>query len=184
MYPDEGIVRFSPCGTVIPLVPSDPQALIDTDSVKNGGVGVDWSDQHFGTAGNLLLTGRGHDMSDGWETKRSRTPGHVDWVIIKLGYPTKIDEVVVDTAHYKGNFPQKIVIKGLLSDEEKPSFEDDRWNTIVPESKTGPHQLHFYKKSDGKLINTNDIVYNFVSLTIIPDGGVKRLRVIGRKADD
>ena len=26
----------------------------------------------------------GKDMGDGWETKRSRQPGHKDWAIIKL----------------------------------------------------------------------------------------------------
>lgn len=42
------------------------------------------SDQHFGVGSNLILPGRGKDMGDGWETKRSRVKGHKDWVIIKL----------------------------------------------------------------------------------------------------
>lgn len=42
------------------------------------------SDQHFGVGSNLLLPGRGKDMGDGWETKRSRTLGHKDWVTICL----------------------------------------------------------------------------------------------------
>jgi allantoicase len=42
------------------------------------------SDQHFGVGANLILPGRGHDMGDGWETKRSREKGHKDWAVIKL----------------------------------------------------------------------------------------------------
>ena len=65
-----------------------------------GGRVVFTSDQHFGVGSNLILPGRGlsmitwdsgcnllsigNDMSDGWETKRSRQPGHMDWAIIKL----------------------------------------------------------------------------------------------------
>lgn len=61
------------------------------------------SDQHFGVGSNLILPGRGRyimayhggcsshslgmDMSDGWETKRSRQPDHKDWAIIKLYVP-------------------------------------------------------------------------------------------------
>lgn len=87
MYPDGGIARFRLYGVVLPVPPKDKCEILDFALVKNGGVAVQVSDQHFGSADNLLLPGRGHDMSDGWETKRSRTPGHVDWVVIKLGGP-------------------------------------------------------------------------------------------------
>lgn len=33
---------------------------------------------------NIRVAVLGKDMGDGWETKRSRTPGHRDWVIVKL----------------------------------------------------------------------------------------------------
>lgn len=84
MYPDGGIARFRLYGTVVPLFPSDTDAIIDLAHVSSGALAIESSDQHFGTKDNLLLPGRGTDMSDGWETKRSRTKGHVDWVIIKL----------------------------------------------------------------------------------------------------
>lgn len=171
MYPDGGIARFRLYGEVVPVLPAK-DVVLDAALVKNGGVAVNWSDQHFGTAGNLLLPGRGHDMSDGWETKRSRTKGHVDWVIIKLGVPINVEEFIVDTAHYKGNFPQKIVLKGTYSEKE-PLFDSD-WTELVGETETGPHKEHFYKVEPHKI--------NYVLLVIIPDGGVKRLRVLGKQA--
>lgn len=174
MYPDGGIARFRLYGTVVPIHPTDLSTIIDLASVKNGGVAIKYSDQHFGSADNLLLPGRGHDMSDGWETKRSREPGHVDWVVIKLGAVGKISSIVVDTANFKGNFPQKVNLKGINElDEKSPRFKDhNEWTTLVGDSKTGPHKEHTYEIEDSGS-------YSHVLLTIIPDGGVKRVRVFG-----
>lgn len=57
---------------------------VDLAHAFNGGRLVFESDKHYGTGANLLLPGRGKDMGDGWETKRSRTPNHLDFVVIKL----------------------------------------------------------------------------------------------------
>ncbi|CAK7897964.1 allantoicase [[Candida] anglica] len=175
MYPDGGIARFRLYGTVVPVRPQDTSAVLDLASVKNGGVAVRYSDQHFGSADNLLLPGRGHDMSDGWETKRSREPGHVDWVVIRLGAPATVSSVVVDTAHFKGNFPQQVNIKGVsaASDAAVPAADSADWTELVGNSKTGPHQEHKFD------VPASTKVYTHVLLTIIPDGGVKRVRVFG-----
>lgn len=176
MYPDGGIARFRLYGSVRPLELGlhDKSTTLDLASVKNGGVAIKVSDQHFGSADNLLLPGRGHDMSDGWETARSRTPGHVDWVVIRLGAPTKISEFEIDTAHFRGNFPQKINIKAFSTKDESklPAFNSDEWETLVADTKTYADRPHNYKVQTDK-------PYTHVMLTIIPDGGVKRVRVYG-----
>lgn len=71
-------------GHVASVYPDDPDELFDLAHVFAGGRVVFTSDQHFGVGSNLLLPGRGKDMGDGWETRRSRQKGHKDWVIIKL----------------------------------------------------------------------------------------------------
>jgi allantoicase len=55
-------------------------------------------------------------MSDGWETKRRRGPGH-DWVIIKLGAPGQVRRVEVDTAWFKGNFPESCSLEATSAGE-------------------------------------------------------------------
>lgn len=176
MYPDGGISRFRLYGSVVPnLSQITAESVVDFASVKFGGQAVSWSDQHFGTVDNLLLPGRGVDMSDGWETKRSRTPGHVDWVIIKLGSKVSIGEIVVDTAHFRGNFPQQVQLHGLDSEEKSPSYEDEKWVELVAPSKTQADKEHSFK-----LNNAGNFTH--VRLTIIPDGGVKRVRVFGTLA--
>ena len=34
--------------------------------------------------GNLIMPGRGVNMGDGWETKKTAAPGNRDWVILRL----------------------------------------------------------------------------------------------------
>lgn len=87
MHPDGGIGRFRAYGNIIPLFSSDSAGAEDLAHVLSGAKVVGESDQHFGRGANLILPGRGKDMGDGWETKRSRGrlgSGKGDWVVIKL----------------------------------------------------------------------------------------------------
>lgn len=178
MFPDGGIARFRLYGDVVPVIPQDISAVFDLAATVNGGVAVQCSDQHFGTKDNLLLPGRGVDMGDGWETKRSRGE-HIDWTIIKLGLPGIIEKVVVDTAHFRGNFPQKVQIFAAPPSEKPPAHGDSVWTEIVSPQKTGPDKEHEYA---GDVLLQAEKAYGFVKLVIIPDGGVKRIRVFGRRA--
>jgi allantoicase len=68
----------------MPIFPEDEGEIYDMAHVFAGGTVEFTSDQHFGRGSNLILPGRGKDMGDGWETKRSREKGHKDWAIIRL----------------------------------------------------------------------------------------------------
>lgn len=203
MFPDGGIARFRVYGTPTPVFPADLNEILDLAHVSSGGVAVSYSDQHFGHVDNLLIPGRGIDMGDGWETKRSREPGHVDWVIVKLGAPGHIDRIEVDTAHFIGNFPQFITVHGadLRTGGDSIAEDDKRWKLIVGKTKTGPHKIHEFARSDslaetktlldgiGSAVDFFNVlqaaetdVFTHVKLTVIPDGGVKRFRVFGRCA--
>jgi allantoicase len=115
-------------------------------------------------------------MGDGWETSRSRTKGHVDWTIIKLGAPGLIQRFVVDTAHFRGNFPQKAAVEGIAwSGEGEPTADAEGWEEVVPPSKTGPDQEHEFA------CNASNAVLTHVKLVMIPDGGIKRLRAFGKR---
>lgn len=173
MYPDGGIARFRLYGHVVPIT-KDSSEVVDFASVKNGGVAIKVSDQHFGTADNLLLPGRGHDMSDGWETKRSREPGHTDWVVIRLGAPALLQKIVIDTAHFRGNFPQKVNVKGTLVRDEN-DIDSAEWVTIISDSKTSADKEHEFSVKSTE-------TFSHIKVTIIPDGGVKRIRAFGVKA--
>ncbi len=176
MYPDGGIARFRLFGKAVPVFPKDKDAIFDLAAAQNGGVAISCSDQHFGTKDNLLLPGRGKDMGDGWETARSRGKNHVDWTIIRLGAPGSIQKLVVDTAHFRGNFPQSVRVQGLQwTGEAEPGVSADDWIDLIEESKCEPDKEHEFPS----LVQEN--VFTHVKLIIIPDGGVKRIRVFGKR---
>lgn len=202
MYPDGGIARFRVYGNVVPpplpgyqMKSGAERPLEDLASALNGGVAIACSDQHFGGKNYLILPGRGKDMGDGWETARNRTPGHVDWVICRLGLKGKIiEKVVVDTKDFRGNFPRGVKVEGLSMEsakaamgmEEEPRENDEGWVAVVQGDK--PCQAdteHVFEGDD--LIQHGLLegrVWTHVKMTIIPDGGVKRLRIFGRRAGD
>ncbi|KAI8993038.1 allantoicase [Trametes punicea] len=178
MYPDGGIARFRVYGLVKPVFPPDPATLFDLAHVFSGGRVVYTSDQHFGVGSNLILPGRGKDMSDGWETKRSRGKGHKDWAIIKLGDAGYLSQVEIDTAHFMGNFPESCEIHALNSTELVPNdVPEDSWTLALPRTKLGPHRQHYFQ-----LVNVEHKPFTHVKITIYPDGGIKRVRILGRRA--
>ncbi|KAJ2878338.1 Allantoicase, partial [Coemansia aciculifera] len=120
-YPDGGIARLRVYGQVVPqtLVALEG-GRVDLAFVGNGGRAVACSNQHFCSPSNLLLPGRGKTMGDGWETRRSRTPGHSDWAIIKLGVSGFIENVELDTRQFCGNFPPLVTLHATVSSEDVP----------------------------------------------------------------
>jgi allantoicase len=101
----------------------------------------------------------------------------VDWTIIKLGAPGYIRNFVVDTAHFRGNFPQKVAVEAIAwSGQGDPEAGAEGWQEVVGPSKTGPDQEHDFACS------AEQTVFTHVKLIMIPDGGVKRLRAFGKRA--
>jgi len=177
MFPDGGIARFRLYGVAVPVFPQSVDDVFDLAAMVNGGVAVSCSDQHFGTKDNLLLPGRGVDMGDGWETKRTRGE-HVDWAIIRLGMPGEVEKVVVDTAHFRGNYPQKVQVYATSS-ETDPGPDDASWVEVLVPQKAGPDKEHEYGME--VLQHVKGAVYSHMKLVMIPDGGIKRFRVFGRR---
>lgn len=112
---------------------------------------------------------------DGWETRRRRTPGY-DWCIVKLGLPGVVHGVVVDTANFKGNFPDHCEIEACTIDGDPSvaALEDasTRWTTLLSKSPlAGDTQNRFAVSCANRVTH--------LRLKIFPDGGVARLRVHG-----
>jgi len=178
MYPDGGIARFRVYGVVRPRYPHNAAEPFDLAHVFSGGTVPYTSDQHFGVGSNLILPGRGKDMGDGWETKRSRQKDHIDWAIIKLGVAGRLEFAEIDTAHFKGNFPESCELHATDSDVVARDQKNVQWTPVLSRTKLGPHRRHFFQ-----LENVQDRIYSHVKLTIYPDGGVKRVRIIGHRVD-
>ena len=177
IYPDGGVARLRAYGEVVPQWNRLKQigGGIDLAAVENGGMVLSCSDMFFGHRHNLIMPGRAADMSDGWETKRRRGPGH-DWTIIKLGRPGRIRRLEIDTAHFKGNFPESCSLESCNAGDVPLETMQDRaftWKSVLARTKLQAHTRHFFDE----VMDTG--VASHVRFNIFPDGGVSRLRVYG-----
>jgi allantoicase len=132
----------------------------------------------FSHIDNLIMPGRGVNMGDGWETKRNRTPGNKDWVIVRLAHKGVIDKILVDTCHFKGNYPDSCLIEGVSipqEEENKLNTEEIKWTTLLPQAKLSADREHYFDK---ELLSKGPFTH--VRLSIFPDGGVSRMRLWGR----
>jgi allantoicase len=179
IFPDGGVARLHVFGDVVP----DAEALrrhgeVDLGSVLNGGQVVACSDMFFGSSYNLLMPGQARTMAEGWETRRRRTPGH-DWVVIRLGAPGAVLRVEVDTRQFKGNAPGACSLEACALAEAHTGTAWDEsapvdWRQLLPRTAlTADHRHTFDVKSDLTVIT-------HVRFNIYPDGGVSRLRLLGR----
>ncbi len=174
IFPDGGIARLRVFGEV-PAAEPEREGVSDLVALGYGGRALSCSDEHYGSMHNLNLPGRGINMGDGWETARRRGPGN-DWVILALGQPGTISRVEVDTAHFKGNYPDRVSIEtATFASNEDANNDNKSWKTLLPESKLKMDQQHFFEDE------VQDIgVVSHLRLSIFPDGGVSRLRLFGR----
>jgi allantoicase len=177
IFPDGGVARLRVYGEVVP----DWESLarrgeIDLAAAENGALVLACSDMFFGHRHNLIMPGRGVDMGDGWETKRRRGPGY-DWSVIRLAKRGMIRRVEVDTAHFKGNYPDTCSLE--VSDAQDKIVDEAAissltWKEILPRTKLQAHTRHFYEEELAKTGAATHVRFN-----IYPDGGVSRLRVYG-----
>jgi allantoicase len=157
--------------------------MVELASERLGGAVLMANDEFFAPKEALLkptpaewreheYTERGKWM-DGWETRRRHSPGY-DWAVIRLGVPGIVRGVVIDTAFFRGNYPDEASLEacafpGTPTPEELGTAE---WTEILPRS---PLQ--------GNARNPFAIQYpervTHLRLNIFPDGGVARLRVHG-----
>ncbi|HEY6188681.1 MAG TPA: allantoicase [Pyrinomonadaceae bacterium] len=179
IYPDGGVARLRVYGEVLPDWKrlAERGGELDLAAVEHGGLVLSCSDMFFGHRHNLIMPGRAQNMSDGWETKRRRGPGH-DWTIIRLGTRGLIRRIEVDTAHFKGNFPESCSLEGRDVFEGEPwdeaSDASPGWQEILRRTPLQAHTRHYFEDELKDLGPITHLRFN-----IYPDGGVSRLRVMG-----
>lgn len=179
ILPDGGVARLRVYGRPSGEPERAADGLVDLAAALNGAYPVAWNDAHFGVAANLLLPGRGIDMGDGWETRRRREPGY-DWCIVALACPGIVRRIEVDTAHFKGNYPDRCSLQaGHAPGVSKEALvaQAQFWPTLLPESKLAADSIHTFNKG---IADWGAITH--VRLNLHPDGGVSRLRLWGEPA--
>jgi allantoicase len=190
IYPDGGVARLRVHGEVLPDWPrvlaagggaaaggaaigDGAAGDVDLVAVANGGRWLQASDMFFSAPQNLLLPGRGARMDDGWETKRRRGPGF-DWVLLRLGVAGTVRRVEVDTAHFKGNYPDTCSLQ--VAEAPEGAVDTDwwtwSWNEVLPRTKLEADRVHVFAAAEAPPAT-------HARFAIYPDGGVSRLRLWG-----
>lgn len=179
IYPDGGVARFRVYGEVsVDWARMSKDRAIDLAAIENGGKVLTCNDMFFSHKDNLIMPGRGRNMGDGWETKRKRGPGF-DWAILELGHKGVIERLEIDTAYFKGNYPDRCAVLGAETKSEKVLADPEAisWKIILPETKLQADHQHDF---ENELHKIGAITH--VRLNIYPDGGISRLRCFGRLA--
>ena len=183
IFPDGGVARIRLFGEVkYNWDRFNNEEIIELSSLKLGGSILAYNNAHYGDVSALLSEGRGKTMGDGWETRRRREPGN-DWIIIKLAQKGIIEKIEIDTAHFKGNYPDRASIQAISIDKNITTKDliqsSENWDVILDETKLTADNIHEYE------INSNSKAEaTHIRLNIYPDGGVSRLRIFGKKLDD
>ncbi|WP_427196946.1 allantoicase [Streptomyces sp. DSM 41987] len=174
--------------------------LVDLADRRLGAGVIAANDEFFAERENLLIPEPAHfdpehfghkgKIMDGWETRRRRGTGtdaphpvdaDHDWALIRLGAPGVIRGIVVDTAHFRGNYPQSVSVEAtahaLSASPQDLLAEGVEWTTIVPRTPVGGHA------ANGFTVEV-DRRFTHLRLNQHPDGGVARLRVYGEVAPD
>ncbi len=180
IYPDGGVARLRIYGQVhCDWGGLEGRKLVDLAALENGGRAIACNDRHYGSPQNLLAPGRAANMGDGWETRRRREPGH-DWAIVALGRRGTVRRIEVDTAHFKGNYPDRCSIQAASVEggtEESLVTQAMFWPVLLPEQKLEMDRVHCFEAEVAALGPVTHLRFN-----IIPDGGVSRLRLWGHPA--
>jgi allantoicase len=166
IYPDGGVARLRVYGEPVP----DPRLLpatIDLAALENGAVVTGCSNMFYSSPANLLLPGQARVMGDGWETSRRRDQAN-DWVEVRLACAGSVEVVELDTSHFVGNAPGWAALAG-----DGPGPDG---TALLPLTALQPDTRHRFAVPGGPVTGQ-------VRLDIYPDGGMARLRVLGRPTE-
>ena len=178
IFPDGGVARLRLYGKIEMEKSIFNNNNINLTSVLNGASIVGCNNEHFGRAENIIAPGKGKNMGDGWETRRSRGK-NFDWLILKCATAGKINKIQIDTHHFKGNYPDKCSIQaaylnGKISSKNIVN-KSKNWKLLLNKVKLHAHKKHNFKNM---LIKNKKI--NYIRINIYPDGGISRIRAFGR----
>jgi allantoicase len=164
IHPDGGVSRLRVHGEPI----ADPRFLggrVDLAATVNGGRILDCSNRFYSSPSNVLVPGRARVMSDGWETARRRTDDN-DWLVVRLGAPGVLHDVVIDTGRFVGNAPGWARVS-----------DADTGAELLARTALQPDTEHRFRISAGAPVSS-------VRLDVYPDGGISRLRINGTVTED
>lgn len=187
IFPDGGVARLKVYGHVMPKfeefthIPPSSLNLINLIGIENGAACVACSDMFFSSPLNMLMPSHPLNMSDGWETKRSRGEGHFEWTVIRMCTAGKLSFLELDTTWFKHNFPYSVCVDGTIftnrdaKANKEITVENQTWTSIVDNYQLKGHTKHLFEED----MLQKKGPFTHLRLRIFPDGGVARFKAFG-----
>ncbi len=139
----------------------------DWASLANGGRVAKVSNQHYGPADQVISPYPPLHMFDGFESARSRKPGHHEELELELGAEIRVERIVMDFRHFVNNNPRAIRALGWV---------DGQWRELIPITEVKAFAANLKEYSLSSALRTKRLKFE-----IFPDGGINRIRVYGRQ---
>lgn len=182
IFPDGGVARLRVYGQPSCDWPArDRSQRYEVSALANGGRIVACNNAHYGVPFRLIMPGRGVNMGDGWETRRRREPGY-DWCVIALGHAAIVDKIEIDTAHFKGNYPDSVSIQAAYVEQATDQSVVTQamfWPELLSPQKTDMDKQHYFEGAQIQALGP----VTHVRVNMFPDGGISRVRIWGKLAD-
>jgi len=140
-------------------------AEVDLASAALGGRIVKTTNEHYGPAAQLVSPFPPLNMFDGFESARSRVPGHTEEVIVALARSGRLHRIEIDFTYFRNNNPRELEIFGLAAAGWLPLVEKTAVKAYAGNA------IAFAITCPEPLAQLKVIVH--------PDGGMNRLRAYG-----
>tara|TARA_B110001454_G_scaffold218991_1_gene249036 strand:- start:74516 stop:79177 length:4662 start_codon:yes stop_codon:yes gene_type:complete len=141
----------------------DKKRPINLASAAFGGCLVSVSNQHYGPADQVVSPFPPIHMFDGFESARSRKPGHFEELVLKLGKPTVIKRVVLDFKYFVNNNPSAISLEGL---------KNGQWVELAART-----TVKAFAGNKKEFLISNQETIEQIKVKVFPDGGIHRVLV-------
>ena len=173
LYPDGGVARLRVHGEPVPDPRLLPAGGIDLAAMEHGGEVTGCSNMFFGSPRNLISPGLARVMGEGWETARRRDGGN-DWVELRLAGAGVIELAELDTSWFVGNAPGWASLRAVDARAASPA-DPEAWTELLGRTRLLPDTRHRFRVEAAAEAT-------HVRLDVYPDGGMARLRLLGRLA--
>ena len=140
-------------------------------------LGVDFVEEFINTANTLYSNNKTKFLK--FDINKDKFPKNYDWLILKCATTGKINNIQIDTHHFKGNYPDKCSLQAAYVHEKTSNKsivnKSKKWKLLLNKVKLHAHKKHNFKN---KLMKNKKV--NYIRINIYPDGGISRIRAFGK----
>jgi allantoicase/malate synthase/CubicO group peptidase (beta-lactamase class C family) len=138
---------------------------IDFASAAFGAKVLSASNEHYSPASQVISPFPPIHMFDGFESARSRKPGHSEEVVIELAEPVVLENLIMDFKYFVNNNPLAVSIDGWLGDQ---------WTELTPKT-----LVKAFAGGRKRFLFERPEKFQKLLIRIYPDGGINRIHVQG-----